>query len=460
MIYRLLLALGLLLGPTGAAIAQGVADPLLFQGMDQTVWPGARARAMGGVVMGDYRDATALFADPAALTRLKRAEVRIGGSYSATSLDQEVRWIPDRIYAELSLVLENDPDKLVQIRPFDSIRPDWDHSYTATRPAVAAMAFPFAALGASWTAGLGYGQVAVLDHYYQNNNALDPNIGRMRPAPVPRVQEGDSLLVDWFQFARERKGALYGITPALAVRYGRLAFGLSVTVLTGSSDDWQRRFGRGLFILRYNNDFSLLPPRIGEEITEASSDYRGVRTTISGRLEYERFAVGVVLRPGYTLERRWETQAGNTGTDKLEVPTQMTVGLALYPSRVWRLVADYDLRRQDEVRYIPAGSDAQTPWVGKGTFRLGAEFLAADWLALRAGYRDEPQSFAPAGAAFIDDPAIASVYTAGVGIMRGPFVVDLTYELFRLRYDDLWISNVNTNRMKRHTLLLEVAYRF
>ncbi|WP_243663951.1 hypothetical protein, partial [Rhodothermus marinus] len=58
MIYRLLLALGLLLGPTGAAIAQGVADPLLFQGMDQTVWPGARARAMGGVVMGDYRDAT------------------------------------------------------------------------------------------------------------------------------------------------------------------------------------------------------------------------------------------------------------------------------------------------------------------------------------------------------------------------------------------------------------------
>ncbi|MDX1532109.1 MAG: hypothetical protein R3362_11335, partial [Rhodothermales bacterium] len=83
-----------------------------------------------------------------------------------------------------------------------------------------------------------------------------------------------------------------------------------------------------------------------------------------------------------------------------------------------------------------------------------------DWLALRAGYHDEPQGFAPAGAAFVDDPAKASVYAAGLGLSFGGFGLDATYELSRLRYEDLWISNENTNRTTQHTVLLEASYRF
>ncbi|WP_143149577.1 hypothetical protein [Rhodothermus profundi] len=450
-----------MLGTFESASAQGVADPLLHQGLNQTVWPGARVRAMGGVVAGAYQDVTALFADPAALSGLRQPEIRIGGSYGTTSLEQEVRWIPNRIYAELSLVLENDPDKLVITRPFDSIRPPWHYRYSAARPTVIAVGVPFSARGMSWGVGIGLGQLAVLDHYYQNNNALDPNIGQLRPAPIPRVQEGDSLLVDWFQFMRERTGALYGVTPAISVQFGRFAFGLSVTVLTGTSEDWQYRRDRGQFVLRYNNDFSLRPPSQGEEMLAGSSKYRGVRTVLSGRFASDRFALGIVVRPGYTLERRWKTTEGvaREGVDKLQIPLQVTLGLVLYPTNAWRLAVDYDLHQLDKVQYVPSGGASFTPWVGKSTLRLGVEFRVNDWLALRAGYRDEPQGFVPAGAAFVNDPAMASVYTVGSGVHFGRFGFDFSYELFRLRYDDLWLSNVNTNRIVAHTVLLEASYR-
>lgn len=444
------------------APAQGVADPLSFHGLDQAPAPGARARAMGSFLVGDARDATALFTDPAALTRLDRPEVRFGGAFTSTAIEQQQRWIPNRVYAELSLIFENSPDALNPTRPFDDIRPNWDYDRSAARPTLgaAALPLPFEAAGFTFAAGLGFSQVSALDHYYQNNNALDPNIGQLRPAPIPRVQEGDSLLVNWFQFSREREGTLYGFTPALAARRGPFSLGLAVTVLTGSSDDRERRFGRGLFTLRYNNDFSLDPSTIGEEVTTGTSDYGGVRTTLSGRFEAERFAVGVVVRPGFTLERDWQLEGAESGTDELRAPTQITFGTALYPFARWRFVADYDLRRTGSAEYAPAGTDAVSPWVDGAALHLGAEFDATDWLALRAGFHDEPQAFAPAGAAFLDDPATASVYAAGLGLSFGDFGLAAAYELTRLRYEDLWISNENTNRTTSHAVLFEASYRF
>ena len=44
------------------------------------------------------------------------------------------------------------------------------------------------------------------DHYFQNNNALDPNIGTIRPEPIPRVQEGDSLMVNWYAVSAPARG--------------------------------------------------------------------------------------------------------------------------------------------------------------------------------------------------------------------------------------------------------------
>ncbi|QXD14092.1 hypothetical protein GQ464_011545 [Rhodocaloribacter litoris] len=419
---------------------------------------------MGGFLVGDARDATALFADPAALGRLAGPEIRLGGGFTATHREQRQRWIPNRVYAELSLLFENDPEAVHPTRAFDTIRPDWAYDRSAVRPVLGAVALPLPGrvAGFTFTAGLGFAQVASLDHYYQNNNALDPNIGQLRPAPIPRVQDGDSLLVDWFQFSREREGALYGITPALAARRGPFLLGVAVTILTGTSDDREHRLGRGLLTLRYNNDFSLVPSPIGEEITTGSSDYSGVRAVLSGRLDMDQFAVGIALRPGFTLKRTW-TQAGarsGSGTDELRMPTQVTFGFALYPSARWRLVAGYDLRRTGAAEYVPEGGSPFSPWVDGSALHLGAEFQAREGLALRGGYHSEPRGFAPAGAAFLDDPAKASVYAAGLGLSLGRIGLDLTYEFSRLRYEDLWISNENDNRRTTHTVLFETSYRF
>ena len=101
------------------------------------------------------------------------------------------------------------------------------------------------------------------------------------------------------------------------------------------------------------------------------------------------------------------------------------------------------------------------PWVNnKGAIRLGAEFLATDWLALRGGYRDDVQAFAPDGAAIIGDPAAGAVYSAGVGLTIGNILLDFAYEYARLKYQDIYQSNVNYNAVHRHRYMLEIAYRF
>ena len=308
------LALALLttVATADAASAQDVADPLALQGLDQQAVPGARARAMGGVSASGLRDASALFTNPAALSALNAAEVRLGGGLMAQSYSQDQTWVPDRLYLELSLIFENDPASPNPTRAFDDTRPDWEFDQSSVRPTLGAIAapLPFTPGGVQLTAGVGVAQLASLDHYFQNNNALDPNIGSIRPAPIPRVQEGDSLMVNWSQFSRQRDGAIYGVTPALALQRGGLSLGLSATVMTGSSDDTEYTRDRGQFTLRYQNRFSLAAPTDGETTVTGTSDYSGTRFAIAAGYDAGPVTANVVFparllaRPRVVAQRR------------------------------------------------------------------------------------------------------------------------------------------------------------
>lgn len=453
------LALVFLLGPL-AVEAQDVADPLTIQGLDQQTVPGARARAMGSVGAAGLTTSAALFTNPAALSALDQAEVRLGGGTIAQRYEQDQTWVPDRLYLELSLIFENDPASPNPTRAFDDTRPDWEHSQSATRPTLGAFAAPLGAPGGfALTAGLGVAQVANLGHYFRNNNALDPNIGTIRPAPIPRIQEGDSLMVNWTQFTRQREGAVYGITPALAVQRGAFSFGLSATVLTGSSDDMEQTRDRGDFTLRYQNRFSLFAPTDGETTRTGTSDYSGTRLALAAGYDVGAVSANVVWRPGYTLDRTYSWSDGVTGTDEVDFPSELTLGASVSPSPRVRVAADLQMGSlgETDVRYAGA-SDAVSPWVSGTELHLGGEFQATPWLALRGGYHEDARAFAPAGAALQTEPVRADVFGTGIGLALGGVALDVTYELSRLRYEDLWLSNGNDNRLTTHTVLFEAAY--
>ncbi|MBC12195.1 MAG: hypothetical protein CMM85_04400 [Rhodothermaceae bacterium] len=455
------LALFALLGLTTVS-AQDVAAPLTIQGLDQQAAPGARARAMGSVRAAGLTTSAGLFSNPASLAALDQAEVRLGGGLAAQRYSQGQTWVPNRFYLELSLLFENDPTSPNPTKAFDDIRPDWDHDQSSTRPTLGSVAapLPFAPGGVAITAGVGVAQLANLDHYFQNNNALDPNIGTLRPAPIPRIiLEGDSLMVNWTQFIRQREGALYGVTPALALRRGPFTLGASVTVMSGSSDDLQQTLDRGLFTLRDRNQFDLAAPSGGTTTLTGSSDYSGTRFALAGTYDLGALVANAVWQPGYTLDRTWNWSDGTGGTDEVAFPSEVTLGASVSPSSRVRVAGDVSLGSWGEADVLYEGAtETVAPWVSGAEFHLGAEFQAFPWLALRGGYHEDARAFAPAGAALLENPARADVFGTGVGLVFGGLAVDLTYELSNLRYRDLWLSNENANQLTTHSVLFEAAY--
>lgn len=465
-----------------SAAAQDVAGPLTIQGLDGFGFQGARSRAMGGTGVASGNDVSVLFTNPAGLLSLDRPEVRAGGSFTAVRTRQTQQWIPNRFYAGLSLMCEDltdgirDPDPLppnradgVQ-RPYDDIGPNWSRESTEFRPTIAAAGAPFTIGDLRCAAGVGYARLADLTTYFQNNNALAPNIGAYRPAPLPVVTGTDSLKVQWYQFLRSRTGTLGGITPGVAAELpGGVSLGASATILTGSSEDREQRVERGLLTFFYDKFRS--DSISGVVTTNGTSTYTGVIPALGAILRQEVFTLGLSVRLPMTMTRYWErtirTDTAGTSTvrteegkDLLEMPLAVSLGGVLHPGPTVDVTIDYDIRNNGDTRYTPAGGAALHPWLNGNTFRAGVEYRPAPWLDLRGGVRQTAAAFAAAGAALQDEPVSGTAYAAGAGFRVDMVRVDVAYEYAYLRYDDAWQSNINYNRVHTHTVWLEAGYRF
>ncbi len=114
-------------------------------------------------------------------------------------------------------------------RQYDDITPNWSRSSSSAQLFSLAAALPVTIAEINITAGLGVAQAMNLGHYYQNNNALSPYIGQLRPDPKVITKPLDTVHVQWYQYVRERKGMIYGITP-----------GISVPLAAGSDVRWFR----------------------------------------------------------------------------------------------------------------------------------------------------------------------------------------------------------------------------
>ena len=119
-------------------------------------------------------------------------------------------------------------------------------------------------------------------------------------------------------------------------------------------------------------------------------------------------------------------------------------------------------RRVEDLFALPATQSLGTtnPWLGSSIFHVGVEYRPAPWLALRGGYREDAQVFAPAGDGLITEPVRGSGYAAGLGFRSGDLMVDAAYELSHLSYQDSWVSNINTNTRDLHTVLVQLGMAF
>ncbi|HCA81905.1 MAG TPA: hypothetical protein DEP53_19410 [Bacteroidetes bacterium] len=485
--------------------AQPASGPLNIQGLDQFSASGVRSRAMGGTGVASALDASALFSNPASLGQLTSFEIRAGGLFASTRRQQTQEWVPMRPLPGLSALFEGltgtikTPDSLgiaglplsawsALQRQYDNITPNWERSSTAAQPLSLAAAMPLTFEGVDFVAAIGISQVINLDQYYQNNNSMSPYLGQQRPDPFLITDRLDTLHVKWYQYTRTREGSAYGITPGLSFTLlPGLRIGGSATILTGSSDDDERRLERGLVNIAIGdgkpNNF-MVDSVTYSQAKSGTSDYKGTLFTFGLQFEQQHYSVGLTIRPPMTITRTWDREVTGVGAarnpyplevvypatgpfresgkDELEYPLTYSLGIVLKPTEKWMLAFDYELRNLADVELTSTpGGTVSHPWVNsKGVTRIGAEYRLSTLLALRGGYREDVQAFSPDGSAIVDEPARGGVYSLGAGISLGNILIDAAYEYSVLKYQDLYQSNVNYNTRRQHQFMMEVAYRF
>ena len=400
--------------------AQGYGGALTYQGIDHYSLHSAASRAMGGVTVGVKEDGGLMFQNPAALHSISGIQAALGGLWFSQDLEQEQNYAPVRYYSNLSLLLEGltakipNPDTMlvgftaqdtVQ-RPYDNIGPNWSRSKNHSKPLQALLAMPFSLGKIALVVGIGAVNYAELNHYYQNNNVLSPNILSQRPLPTLRPGDDNPLPVNWSQTTRSRAGSLQGYGIALAGSVMKnVSLGFSGMILDGSSDDVEQEVARGRLTF-YSNAF------------RADSIYRRIT---------------------------------KTGTSDFS-------GLALTPKENLTLGLEYEFRPYDSAKYVDANGVENSPWLSTSLFRIGAEYRIASWLALRGGIRGEAEVFEPEGNQIEGEPVAYTVYSAGVGITQSALHLSVTYENALMKYQDIWASAISKNRERRHTFAAQLSY--
>jgi opacity protein-like surface antigen len=480
--------------------AQGAYAPLSLQGLDRRTVPDIRSEGMGGTVIAAGNNAAVLFANPAGLTAVKSFELRLSGNTMSVLNKQTQRWVPNRYFTGLSLLMEdswgnikspmlNDTtpvtDQWEQLqKPFDAIGPNWSRTSNASGLLSAVAAMPLTFDDLTIVFGLGAAQTADLNYYFQNNNVTDPLLGQYRPAPLRELQSGDTLRARWYQSILMREGNIWGITPAIGLSYGAFSVGLSATYYSGTSDDSEQRKDRGFLTFLYNR-FKVQDTVRFTSTTIGSSDYSGLGVTLGFRITKPAYTIGAAFQLPYTLTREYSgtyssyeevlikravppladslraTVVNTTvkKTDKVSYPLSYSIGVLLKPFERWTFAFDVESRQLNNAEVSSGTAPAVKPWLSSPSFSLGAEYRWEQWLAFRCGYREVAEVFEPAGAALIGEPARRSAYTAGIGLLVESITLDLAYEYMSLRYQDLWQSNINQNGTYQHGVMAEIGFQ-
>ncbi len=475
-LISIFLAIGLKL------FGQGHGGKLSFEGINHQLSHSVAARAMGGVTINMDNDVGILFDHPAKLSTIDHWQISLGGKWSSRHSQQRQEYAPVRYYANLSLLLEGwtdripDPDtSLVGFtaqdtvqRPYDDIGPNWSHSQNHATPLQAVAAIPFTIAERKVVMGIGAAEYADLDHYYQNNNVLDPNILSQRPLPLMRPTDDRPLQVQWTQTSRSRQGSVMGYGMALATGVGKgITVGISNMILRGKTDDLESQISRGKLTF-FANAFRV-DSLYGRVSKKGTSEFKGDEKIISGLIDGRYVDFGMIVKMPTTITRTYTIQSSldctgqpqvstQKGEEKLQLPWRGSIGIAITPHEHFILGIEYEYRPYDSVTYTDEEGIKSQPWLSSSLLRVGAQYRLLPWLILRGGMRGEAEVFSPEGAALVDEPVTYTLYTAGIGISHANMTLNIAYEHALIKYQDIWSSAISKNSERHHILSMQLIY--
>lgn len=468
------------------AFAQGSDAPLNIQGLDRHSLQSAASRAAGGTTLGVRNDVGLMFSNPASLQSLTGIQVSIGGLLQYSKSSQVQHYTPLKYYSNFSLLMEGltgeiiDPDSLhpgsnpgdtVQ-RPFDNIGPNWSRSKNKNLPVQALLAVPFTFGKINFVIGVGAVEYANLNHYYQNNNVLSPSIGSQRPIPIPLPPNNpdSTFKTEWSQYYHSRDGSIGGYGAALSGSISeKISLGISGMILKGSSDDFEQRNGRGRLVF-YQNYFRLDSVNLNKKITQTgTSDFSGYEITFSGIYHGRHVDFGFSVKPPISIKRKYTSQIqidtiGSStilslnGEDEMKLPWRGNVGVSINLLQNLSLGMEYEIRPYTSAIYKNADGTETKPWLSASLFHVGAVYKPLSWLSVLAGIRGQAEVFESEGNPIGGEPVTYSIYSAGCGFSYAGFNLNLTYEYYLMKYQDMWQTNVNLNKETRHSIIADVRY--
>jgi opacity protein-like surface antigen len=484
--YHFLLALSvalLLFVPAAPVLAQGFGLPLHMQGLDHTTLESTTSRALGGTTIGLQNDAALMFVNPATLQSLKGMQISVAGLGASVRTTQVQQYGPLKDYPNFSLLMEGltgsipnpapdtsqwDPGDSIQ-RPYDAIGPNWSHKKDSFKPSQIVFASPFAIGEMKFAAGLGYTQYADMNDFFQNNNVLSPSFLNLRPVPI---NDMDSLPVAWSQYIRSRTGSIKGYGGSLSGSItDQLVLGAGVMILKGSTDDYEYLRSRGVLMFRKisGRKFFRLDSLYDRQSRTGTSDFSGTELTFSGMYLGKYVTAGFTLRPPTTITREYTTLVQHdtavaispvtlSGSEKMKLPWRGSAGLGVTLASNLHLGFEYEIRSYAAAQYTATDGTTSKPWLSFSTFRVGIEYAAAPWLAVRAGLHEQTEVYEETGNPLEGTPVSGSVYSAGFGIVYSGIHLNGCYEYSLLKYQDVWQSVISINHETRHAFSAELVY--
>jgi hypothetical protein len=489
---------------TQPSVAQGLGDPLTFQGLGHATANSAAARSAGGITFGIKPDVSLMFSNPASLASIRGLQFSLGGVQQSSYRTQEQHYSGVQGTSALAPLLEGttgsipDPDTnayyagtKVQYRtqadsvqrPFDSIGPNWDRTKSKSAPIQAMVALPFSVSDIQLAGGLGYVEYANLNWYYQNNNCLNPSVLSVLNGTISsNGLDKNPYAAQWYQYSQQRDGSIYGYGGALSARISeKLSVGVSAMMLKGSTDDLEVRVGRGRMLF-FTSSLRLDRPGTTSFTKTGTSDYSGSEFGVSATYSSRYFDFGFSVKPPSTITRKFTTSMSQdsvaaakmflskidsihatstksfSGEDRIELPLRGSVGFGLKLKENLTFGITYEIRSYASAQYTASDGTTTNPWLSSSLLHVGGEYLVNSWLALRGGVTNYQEVYQPLTAGIRGEPVNYPVYALGCGISFANAVLNVTYEYSDMKFVDTWSNAVSINRQFTNSIVAGFSY--
>jgi len=476
-ILPLLMTLGLL-GLPSSALAQHRGDQFAFQGLSLAHTNGVKALAMGGAYTSIGGDINSLFWNPAGLASIEGLSLSLAGdSYNKMWRENQV-YRPNRQFISMSFILDGllipDPanngryeyevfaedtnyivhDPILGEDYYSEKSADWQREEKAAGLNSIALGMPLNLMGKKfYLAGAFSKKYQILD-YDRNHTYLTPHIGFFYyDGMIDRVTDPmDSTRVYWSDYERTRTGDLWNFNGAIALALNEsIKLGVGLAMFSGETDDTGSLNRVGFFDLIDTGLMTFSYDTLNTSTTGVSK-FSALSFNLSALINFSNLNIGIKINPGYTVKREWDyTFASDslatstlTGTDEMKIPLGFAIGVSIQPTEIFKIAVDVTKANYGANEFSLAREDTFfRGWADQLIVGVGMEYQPVPWLALLGGYRVQPETFIPDGAAISERGPVVASFTAGASINMFFGVLDIAYEARELKYYDSFFSNTN-----------------